>query len=215
MPGCISLREAIFARWQSYRGDAGCYLHNGKTDGGNPSFHSRGRAIDIWIATGHTDVGQSIFDWCYANRNEIGLNEVIFNRRIWRADNIAHGIHAYTVNAHTDHIHIALNLDGARGLLPFYGGNEAIPTAPAPLPEGDLTMDEEARAAFAKVDAKLETLLAFDSELKGVPVDDPKLAHVGLAQRIKNVDLGLGELKRGFAGSMVELGQKLRARLGV
>ena len=119
-PGAVFLREMIFARWPKYRGDAGCYLHNGKTDSGNPSFHSVGRAIDIWIATGHLDVGTSIFDWCIANRSAIGLNEVIFNRRIWRADNLSAGVHAYTVNPHTDHIHIAINRDAARRLPPFY-----------------------------------------------------------------------------------------------
>ncbi len=124
--GCELLRDMILAAWE-YNGFAGCYLHGGTTDSGNPSFHSRGRAIDIWIATGHINVGDAIFNWCYDHRNEIGLNEVICNRRIWRADNLSAGIHAYTINAHTDHIHIALNEDGANARLPFFAGHTVNP----------------------------------------------------------------------------------------
>ena len=141
MPGCVFLKTALFVKWPQHRGDAGCYLHNGKTDSGRPSFHSRGRAIDIWIATGHLDVGTQMFDWCHANRNEIGLNEVIFNSRIWRADNLSAGIHAYTANRHQDHIHIALNLDGARAQLPFYTPHPNPPPAPlVVVPKGNATM---------------------------------------------------------------------------
>lgn len=120
LPGLEFLRDSLFFGFPYYRGNAGCYLRGGTTDSGNPSFHSRGRAIDIWIATGHSEVGSAMFYWCYDHRNEIGLNEVIFNSRIWRADNPSGGIRSYTANRHTDHIHIALNLDGARMVLPFF-----------------------------------------------------------------------------------------------
>ena len=128
MPGCVFLKASMFVRWPDYRGDAGCYLHGGTTDSGHPSFHSRGRAIDIWISAGHLDVGTAMFDWCVANRVALGLNEVIFDGRIWRADNPGAGVHAYTVNPHRDHIHIAVNLAGARMELPWYTHQGHIPT---------------------------------------------------------------------------------------
>lgn len=41
------------------------------------------------------------------------------------------------------------------------------------ISDGEMTMDQECAAAFAKVDAKLDTLLAFDAELKAT-TPDPK-----------------------------------------
>ena len=129
LPGSVFLHASILTRWPAWTGNAGCYLHNGKTDAGTPSFHARGRANDTWVATGHVPVGDEIFAWAHANRNEIGLNEVIFNGRIWRADHPEKGIHAYTVNPHRDHVHLAINLDGARMGLPWYQHQGHTPTA--------------------------------------------------------------------------------------
>lgn len=188
-PGAVFLREMIFARWPKYRGDAGCYLHNGKTDSGNPSFHSRGRAIDVWIATGHLDVGTAIFEWCVAHRVEIGLCEVIFNRRIWRGDNLGAGVHAYTVNPHTDHVHIAINRDAAARLLPFYQRvGDPIPTG-----DDDLTPEQA---------QQLKDIHAFISEIKVATPPAGSPFWVGALKKLSDIHAYISENRAKIAAKL-------------
>ena len=71
------------------------------------SLHAEGRAVDLY-AGGN---GRSAFDYAVSIACQNGIQEVIFNRRIWTK---SAGEHAYNgVNPHTDHVHIGLNRCGA------------------------------------------------------------------------------------------------------
>ena len=115
-PGLVTLLDLLIVRFPGFV-FCGCYEHGDLTDGGTPSFHGVGRAIDL--CSTNPELLDRTFDWLVANAANLGLNEVIAHGRIWRADNPA-GVHAYTANQHNEHVHLALNLDGAAMRTPFF-----------------------------------------------------------------------------------------------
>jgi hypothetical protein len=120
-PGLIFLRQALLYVWGTAGASyCGCYRPGGTTDSGRLGPHAVGRADDICISPSHLATGTAIFYYVIDRREALGLQEAIFNSLIWRADNQAAGIHAYTVNRHIDHVHIALNKDGAAMRTSFF-----------------------------------------------------------------------------------------------
>jgi len=78
----------------------------------NLSTHAEGRGIDIHVKT--INDGDKIRDWLFANRTTFGLQEIIWNRRIWTSNREKDGFRAYKgVNPHTDHVHTAQNRQSA------------------------------------------------------------------------------------------------------
>uniref|UniRef100_A0A914XDK4 ARB-07466-like C-terminal domain-containing protein n=1 Tax=Plectus sambesii TaxID=2011161 RepID=A0A914XDK4_9BILA len=73
------------------------------------SLHAEGRAVDLYV-TGAT--GREAFDYAVKIACSNGIQEAIFNRRIWTSEL---GEHDYKgVNPHIDHVHIGLNKCGAK-----------------------------------------------------------------------------------------------------
>jgi hypothetical protein len=59
--------------------------------------------------------------WALARR--MGLQEVIFNRRIWTARRAKEGLRHYSgSNPHTDHVHMGMNWAGALKRTSFWLG---------------------------------------------------------------------------------------------
>lgn len=105
-PGAIKLKDYFIRRYGG-RGE----IYNPRTVAGSStlSLHAEGRAVDLYVSgtTGRRAFEHAVYIAC-AN----GIQEVIFNRRIWTK---AKGEYAYTgVNPHTDHVHIGLNKCGAQ-----------------------------------------------------------------------------------------------------
>ncbi|KAI1721027.1 hypothetical protein Ddc_07462 [Ditylenchus destructor] len=72
------------------------------------SLHAEGRAVDLYAGAN----GKAAFDHAVAIACNRGIQEVIYNRRIWTN---GRGERAYNgVNPHTDHVHIGLNRCGAQ-----------------------------------------------------------------------------------------------------
>jgi len=72
------------------------------------SLHAEGRAVDISLGL---QAGRKAFEHAVAIACSSGIQEVIFNRRIWTSSK---GERAYNgVNPHTDYVHIGLNKCGA------------------------------------------------------------------------------------------------------
>ncbi len=68
----------------------------------DPNGHPAGVALD-WM----TDNGGQLADYLVANASQLGVIQVINNRRIWTP---SQGWHAYTgSNPHTDHVHTKHN----------------------------------------------------------------------------------------------------------
>ncbi|XP_055338391.1 zinc D-Ala-D-Ala carboxypeptidase-like [Paramacrobiotus metropolitanus] len=77
--------------------------------GKNLSLHGEGRAIDHYVERSR---GESIFQHLISIACKNGIQEVIFNRKIWTQSN---GLQAYHgVNPHTNHVHVGLNKCGAK-----------------------------------------------------------------------------------------------------
>ncbi|CAJ0955531.1 unnamed protein product, partial [Mesorhabditis belari] len=92
-----------------YGGRTEIYNNRPVRGGKNLSLHAEGRAVDIYLAGNN---GRRAFDHAVSIACAHGIQEVIFNRRIWTANG---GEHHYSgSNPHTDHVHIGLNRCGAR-----------------------------------------------------------------------------------------------------
>jgi len=114
---------------------------------GGQSEHKEGRAWDwgvsAYSATGRSQVAD-LTKWLFAtdkygNRHAVarrlGIQYVIWNKRIWSAYAASSGWRKYTgPNPHTDHVHFSFTWAGANKQTSFWTGKVAKP-APAPKPK--------------------------------------------------------------------------------
>lgn len=103
-PGAVQMANRLK---NQYGGRTEIYNCRNVRGSSTRSLHAEGRAIDLYVSGAR---GRQVFD---DMQGHPGVQEVIFNRRIWTA---ARGVHAYNgQNPHTDHVHVGLNRCGARG----------------------------------------------------------------------------------------------------
>lgn len=113
----------------------GTYVCRGNTGGSGLSLHAEGRAGDVGFPGYHNPEGYRLRDWLISVAEPLGLQEVIWARRIWSARKPY--LHDYTgQNPHDDHVHYGLCWWSARAwtlakLDYLFGG------AAAPTPEDD------------------------------------------------------------------------------
>lgn len=89
-----------------------------------------------------TDIpkGRSLFDWCVHEAERLGIQSVIFNRRVWGFGTWSE--RAYTgPSPHTDHVHVGLNRR-ARQHLTEQQVRDRLPVGPAPNPPAGPQEDE-------------------------------------------------------------------------
>ncbi|HEV2772832.1 MAG TPA: M15 family metallopeptidase [Thermoleophilaceae bacterium] len=129
--------------------------------GSRLSLHGEGRAVD-WFRNASDPAqaaeAQRIIDWLlgrdaqgneHALARRMGIQEVIWNRRIWTARRHAEGWRPYGgVNPHTDHLHIGMNWPGAR-MQTSYWGAQAGGAAGAPAPAAPATVPLGAAVTFS------------------------------------------------------------------
>lgn len=122
MAGTVKLRERVLATYgQGGRGNIsrGC---NGVT-----SEHSEGRAWDWMIDPddeAQTAAAADFLSWLTRNdglqARRLGVMYVIYNKKIW---SIYRSKEGWRPNSgHTDHIHVSLSWNGARGNVSFWTG---------------------------------------------------------------------------------------------
>ena len=79
------------------------------------SAHAEGRALDIHLRVNHPDeklIADRLYRIFIEADHETGIDNVIWNRRIWSR---ARGEHAYVgVSPHTDHIHVEFTRPGSQ-----------------------------------------------------------------------------------------------------
>ena len=120
---------------------------------GGRSEHKEGRAFD-WGVSAKTPGGRAkvsrFLTWLlkkdrygneFAMARRLGIQYVIWNRKIWGAYNASSGWRRYTgANPHTDHVHLSFTWAGARAKTSFWTGKVGnigaapIPTLPPPRP---------------------------------------------------------------------------------
>lgn len=83
-----------------------------------PSIHGEGRALDVMFPvinnTAHAE-GQRLFEKLAANASALGLQAIIWNRKIYSARS-PRGRNYTGVNPHIDHLHIEMTRDAAKTL---------------------------------------------------------------------------------------------------
>lgn len=108
--GAVRLRDMILKAWSGSR-DMGIFNCRSVRGGSSLSLHGEGRAIDIG---GSPSVMQGIAKWAKTYSGWYGIQEVIYNRKIWTASRANEGWRTYSgTNPHTDHVHIGLTKTAA------------------------------------------------------------------------------------------------------
>jgi len=122
-PGATALKDELARR---FAGRGEIYNCRPVRGGQRLSLHGEGRAVDWYrnaADAAQAAEAQRIIDWllgtdaednAHAVARRMGIQEIIWNRRIWSAGRHAEGWRDYGgTNPHTDHLHIGLNRAGA------------------------------------------------------------------------------------------------------
>ena len=130
-------------------------------DPNSMSVHATGRALDIMIyPVGYPDgteadneMGDPIANWLVVNAERIGIQQIIWDRWLWRAEDApGEKDRAYTgEHPHNDHLHVELSVDAADLGTPFFQEEQGPPELPScgRLPaEGGLIDDLDRCADF-------------------------------------------------------------------
>jgi hypothetical protein len=122
------------------------------------SVHGTGRALDVFVPTqsssADTANGDPIADWLVLHASRIGVQLVIWNRTMWRA-NGTNDVAYKGPNPHVDHIHVEITAEAAKELTPWFADPDG---------DGDAGAGDASKPDAAKRDAA-----AWDA---GVAVDD-------------------------------------------
>ena len=155
-PGVVAFRDQLLRTYSWTRSLGivrGC-------DVGGRSEHKEGRAFDWGVSAYSTrDVAavNDLLGWLlrtdrfgnkHAMARRLGIQYVIWNRRIWGAYDAADGWRSYTgASPHTDHVHFSFSWRGANKLTSYWTGKVGATTAPTsggggtdggvPMPDDD------------------------------------------------------------------------------
>jgi hypothetical protein len=146
-PGTVALSAGIL---EVYKAGFNLGIYNCRTVAGKQtrSTHGEGRAFDIGfrLVDGRANPeGDRLVKWLVANSGKLGIQAIIWNRRIWSRVNPT-GAQYRGVHPHTDHVHVelswasarALNLTTVRALL---GSARVVPTPVATRPSATKLVD--------------------------------------------------------------------------
>lgn len=118
-PGATALKDWCVKYYPPARNGG---IFNCRTVRGSsaPSIHGEGRAIDIMFpvvnGAGHPE-GQKLFEHLANHAHDLGLQAIIWNRRIYSARS-PKGRSYNGVNPHVDHLHIEMVRASAKSLTP-------------------------------------------------------------------------------------------------
>ena len=144
-PGVVAFRDLVL---RSYPGTRSMGISRACTVGGR-SEHKEGRAFDWGVNVARPAekaAADDLLRWLlatdrfgnrYANARRLGVQYVIWNRRIWSS--YAPTWRAYSgPSPHTDHVHVSFNWPGAEKRTSFWTGRvvnataATVPSAPPP-----------------------------------------------------------------------------------
>jgi len=126
--GAHALSRWLKNHYRFTRSIGGYACRPNTADTSQMSLHGEGRALDWMVNASDAAQRRAVNRFTRKVSAEnfrlgraMGIQELIFNRRIWTASRHAEGWRAYTgPNAHTDHIHIGLNRAGASRRTSFW-----------------------------------------------------------------------------------------------
>jgi hypothetical protein len=103
------------------------------------SVHGTGRALDLHIprvaGQANNVKGDAVANWCVEHASEVGIQLVIWDQTMWRADGSNDKKYGGP-NPHTDHLHVELTEDAAAMKTSFFVNG--------PKPAGDAGVVEDA-----------------------------------------------------------------------
>lgn len=159
--------------------NSGIYNCRSVRGGSTTSLHGEGRACDFGIRPYSASYGTRLADFLKDHSKELGIQCVIWNRRIWSSSYPNAGWRKYSgVNPHVDHLHVELmwwaanqTRDDARELINSIARGDTTP-APAPAPKPDPT--PEGLFGMSLYDQKTRTkkLRLPKAKWKSIPIDD-------------------------------------------
>lgn len=138
-PGVVAYADLLM---QTYRSTGSLGISRSCKVGGT-SEHKEGRAFD-WAVSAHSAADRrrvrNLTRWLlktdrqgheYAIARRLGIQYMIWNRRMWRAYDADAGWQPYTgSNPHTDHVHFSFTWRGARQNTSFWTGPDGRQRAP-------------------------------------------------------------------------------------
>lgn len=102
-----------------YSSNLGTYICRPVSGGDTPSVHGNGRAGDTKFPMPNMQAhpnGTLLCDILVRHANPLGIQIIIFNRRIWDVRDLRWDPHTGSSGPHLDHVHWEQNINGARTL---------------------------------------------------------------------------------------------------
>lgn len=131
-PGARGMMAWFLAKYKAKGGlNTGIYNCRSVRGGRTTSLHGEGRAVDLGIRPLRAKYGTALADALRKNSKELGIQCIIWNRKIWSGSYPHAGWRPYKGQAnHYDHLHVELTWAGAKrsekamiSLLNKYVGN--------------------------------------------------------------------------------------------
>jgi hypothetical protein len=122
-PGGHKLGEYLIEHFNAVASVGGYACRRNTADSSRMSVHGTGRALDVFIpmAGGAADNGQGdkVANWLVLHAQRIGVQLVIWDKTIWRANGRNDGAYGGP-NPHADHIHVELTIEAAAMSTPWF-----------------------------------------------------------------------------------------------
>jgi hypothetical protein len=164
----------------------------------NRSVHGEGRAVDVGFSGVANPAGTRLLNTLLPHVGALGIQMIIWNRRIYSA-RYPTGARYTGAVPHTDHLHIELTWNAARGLTrnrvrQIVGGGGAPAPAPAPAPDWQAIRRWNAGLVYNDL-----------IKLPNLDGSSPKSMQVGVLQNALNIVRNAGLKVDGDYGGLTTL----------
>lgn len=199
-PGAKALMSWFLGAYGA-RGGINLGIYNCRSVAGSSttSLHGEGRAVDLGINPHGAAYGGEVAELLRVNSAELGVQCVIWNRRIWSGSYPTAGWRAYTgTNAHVDHVHVELSKAAAQSLTAAKVAQILKPATPAS--SGTVLRRGDKGAAVGKLQSTLKAWYPNVEPFKSLKVDN----DFGLATEaaVKAFQKRAGLVADGIAGKL-------------
>ncbi len=173
--------RAVMAWWLANFGGSGAVnsgIYNCRTVAGGAtlSLHGEGRAADLGVRPHDAAYGHDVAGLLHAHSHELGIQCVIWSRRIWSGSQPHVGFRPYSgQSAHVDHLHVELTWAAARTLtqarmVEVLGGVAPPPrllrlTSPQMTGEDVRTVQRAVAARFPSLNLVLDGIFGPQTEI--------------------------------------------------
>lgn len=134
-------------------------------DGSRMSVHGTGRALDVMIPRvgGKADntKGDKIANWLILNAQRIGVQLIIWDKTIWRANGTNDGVYGGP-HPHDDHLHVELTIEAGKAMTAWFsdmnlGDGGMADASDAARDSSTTTRDAGSDAPTTTVDASTDS----------------------------------------------------------